>query len=273
MTDETEKQIPGEAEAVLIEGNKEQLERQRREDEETDKKQKADMVKFNGRLVLFTGGLLIFSIVGNGIAIYQAGVAKTAANAAESAAKTAEATLNSSNETSNNILEQMRAQSGAMEDAAIAATMSAEIAKDALESQRAWLALSGPPKFDQAQNVAFWSLKNFGGSPAFGIAATGSVVGKEEVIASEQNKTCSDLAKDKSFSELLFPGGIGRTRGAFAVGPPIEYVVGCIRYQDRFSRNRWTKFCYEPYPREPGTFVACFNHNSTDADQVEGGKK
>lgn len=132
--------------------------------------------------------------------------------------------------------------------------------------QRAWVALAASPALQPAGNGVIWSLRNFGNSTAFHIAAKGEIIVEQSAISKAQDRICQEVGTSQIW-ELLFPGVTGRPRAAFAVGTPINYVVGCIRYRDQFSVNRWTRFCYEPYGRDPDTFIACFADNSTDADE------
>jgi hypothetical protein len=132
--------------------------------------------------------------------------------------------------------------------------------------QRAWIALSAPPKLQPARNGVVWALRDFGNSPAFHISAKGENVGLQSQISTTQDRICREIDGGENW-ELLFPGELGRPRAAFVVGAPIVYVVGCVKYRDQFSSNRWTKFCYEPDSRDSNNFISCLGHNSTDADE------
>jgi hypothetical protein len=156
------------------------------------------------------------------------------------------------------------------------AEQSSKLAERTLEAfevqQRAWVALATPPKLQPAENGVIWSLRNFGSSPAFHIYARGINVEQPSEISAAQGKICREIGTAETW-ELLFPGEVGRPRAAFVVGAPVLHVVGCIKYRDQFSLSRWTKFCYEPDSREPGSFISCLGYNSTDADEGSNGRQ
>jgi hypothetical protein len=138
--------------------------------------------------------------------------------------------------------------------------------------QRAWVALEVPPRLEPSENSVTWAVENFGKSPAYRVEAVPELVNQFTDVRAAQNTACSKIGAAHTshtgeFSELLFPRQVGNHRKAFARGQEIIYFVGCIRYADPFNDNRWTKFCYQPSPREPGKLVSCFAYNSTDADQ------
>jgi len=176
------------------------------------------------------------------------------------------------NESFAQTLKQMQAQTKALQDSANSALTTSETARAQLEaSQRAWVAVVNPPVLQPTKNGITWTLRNFGGSPAFHISARGVTLNQSENIASVQDKICRDVEPSTgSFRapwEILFPNQTGRPRAAYSIGAPISYLIGCVRYNDQFSHNRWTRFCYEEDVRNPPTFIACFDYNSTDADK------
>lgn len=132
--------------------------------------------------------------------------------------------------------------------------------------ERAWIALASSPELQPTKNGVIWTLRNFGNSPGFHIAAKAENVSKQSDISASQERICQEIETGQVW-ELLFPGLPGRPRAAFSAGAPIAYVVGCIKYRDQFSSSRWTKFCYQPDSRDPNSFISCLGYNSTDADE------
>jgi hypothetical protein len=172
---------------------------------------------------------------------------------------------------------QAKAQTGEIHDLAVAAEKQAQQAKRSSQiaartlgvlemQQRAWVALAASPVLQPTGNGVIWSLRNYGGSTAFHITAKGELVADPSDISATQDRMCREIEGSQIW-ELLFSRITGRPRAAFAVGAPIHYVVGCIRYRDQFSASRWTKFCYEPDARDRNAFIACPGNNYTDADK------
>jgi hypothetical protein len=131
--------------------------------------------------------------------------------------------------------------------------------------QRAWVVIAAPPVMQAAKSGVVWALRNFGGSPAFHVAAKGVIVDQAGEIFAAQETVCREIKAGPTW-EFLVPGQDGRPRAAFAVGTPIAYVVGCVEYRDQFSSGRWTKFCFERNARDPNGFISCSGYNSTDGD-------
>jgi hypothetical protein len=138
--------------------------------------------------------------------------------------------------------------------------------------QRAWVALEIPPRFQKSDNTVTWAVQNFGRSPASRVEAAPGFANELTQVSAAQDKACNAIGtaptgETRRFWELLFPGQSGNHRKTFVIGQEITYFVGCIKYADPFNANRWTRFCYQPSGREPGSLVSCFAYNSTEADE------
>jgi RNase H-fold protein (predicted Holliday junction resolvase) len=176
-------------------------------------------------------------------------------------------------------LGQMQTQTVAQGNAAAAAQRAATTAEHTLGlmqlQQRALVVLEIPPKFDKPDNSVTYAAKNFGRSVASKVRISTAFVDEVGESPAAQDKACSEIATPRTTGfvnwELLVPEQAGNHRKSFLrsipSGKEISYFVGCIRYADPFSENRWTRFCYQASPREPGILVGCFGYNSIDEDK------
>jgi RNase H-fold protein (predicted Holliday junction resolvase) len=223
-------------------------------------------------------GIVILSLyTGYTIKMYYAN--KEAADAAKLAADTTYAQLFLNKRASDVTLGQMQAQTVAQGNAAAAEQRAATTAEHTLGlmqlQQRALVVLEIPPKFDKPDNSVTYAAKNFGKSVASRVRVGTVFVDEMGEAPQAQEKACSEIgtAPTGGFAnwELLVPEQVGYHRKAFLRSIPsgreLSYFVGCIRYADPFSENRWTRFCYQPSFREPGILVVCFGYNSTDEDE------
>lgn len=175
-----------EAEAVLIRGRIDDVEREQAQAKQRDEEYRQRniavqerMAGLQGSMVILTSVLAICAIVGGGIAVWQTSVARRAAQAAERSAKIAEDTLDSNDESFQDTLIQMKAQGRATMHGAAAAQRSADVARDALvRGQRAFISFSQAWQWDSvanqadAQHVAVWEFRpvlvNSGETPTRG---------------------------------------------------------------------------------------------------------
>ena len=69
--------------------------------------------------------------------------------------------------------------------------------------QRAWVALAASPALQPAGNGVIWSLRNFGNSTAFHIAAKGEIIVKQSAISKAQDRIYQEVRTSQTGN--LFP--------------------------------------------------------------------
>lgn len=203
---------------------------------------------------------------------------KRSADAAASAADTTQKTLTSSNESATNTLTEMKAQSKAMQDTAIAANSQAETNKRALNQtiensrldHRAWVGLGGPivpESFELTPHISMRTripTKNFGRSLALKVMADMEPVSHQEIH--QRAPHVCDLILN-IVNGTIPPNQLQgpQLKHGFTLFPneeifePIEtgdstikpesidtlYFLGCIAYIDQFGQTHTTRFCVE----------------------------
>jgi hypothetical protein len=172
-----------------------------------------------------------------------------------------------------------------MKISASAAKSAAETAEQTLGliqiQQRALVALENPPTIDKSDNSVTWAVENFGKSVASQVRLAQDWAKTYEDVPVVQDRLCEVMATTGANRlenwEVLVPRqkGASRKRKASVRGAKIAdlYFVGCIRYADPFSEERWTKFCYQTSVTEPDNMISCLGYNSIDVDQIPKRKK